>query len=431
MTLSTLSDGYMMRNVLELPEILRMVLECLRYERYERDELFTALQVNKTWYMEVIRILWANPPPSALAAIERDDRRQFYARFIRELNFDSEEKSAIELEPVHSAFRNLEFPRLKYIKDSNGYYDGREKRTIIYRQYIQPSLEIFNVSPVSTEGLQDTLDLLSTRCPRLEKFGIGVSLLEETTSVQLMNFFDNCRSLKAIRLAGHDDYSISDQLLAYFAGFSRLEELSMGKNGDRLYKVLEMTNQLQPFRNIRILSLLYVDSNSVPLLVEVLKNAKSLTELNLGLHDFDTNPLPHVSSLVNLQELSVTVLCSSNWCRSDFLALSKLKNLKVLGICSSGGHDITCPEVTDEDFSSVFENLTELEKLDFGVNCDLSIASLNALGTCCRKLVTCRMIGRFDLDDWFAPDKSQMTLFPCLELLQLDAVYLGSHRRTR
>ena len=194
MTLTTLSDGYMIRNVLELPEILRMVLECLTDKG---EDLFAALQVNKTWYMEVVRILWKDPPPHALAAIRDDHRRQFYARFVHMLDFDDEKKSegVLSLKSFHSAFRNIEFPRLKNITDSCEDCVDREtlykRSTIIYRQYIQPSLEIFDVSAVEviTEGLRDTLDLLSTRCPRLEEFGICVSPSEEMTSIQWMDFF--------------------------------------------------------------------------------------------------------------------------------------------------------------------------------------------------------------------------------------------------
>ena len=198
-------------------------------------------------------------------------------------------------------------------------------------------------------------------------------------------FFDSCSSLKSIHLAAGDDrIPIDDQLLAYFAGCSKLEELQLGGTltYETLCKALETTDQLQPFKNIRLLLLYDMDSISVPLLVKVLKGAKSLTALNITPDDFDINPLPHVSSLVNLQQLYICSWCSSDWTRSDFLTLSNLKNLKGLLIRPLAGY-LTCFDMTDEDFISVFENLPELEELEFPLDCELSIASLNALGTCC------------------------------------------------
>ena len=261
---------------------------------------------------------------------------------------------------------------------------------------------------------------------------IGIWPSEEVNSIQLINFFDNCRSLKSIHLAGDDEVPIDDQLLAYFIGASQLEELDLDGaiTYETLYKALAMTDQLQRFRNIHSLLLCGMDSNSIPLLVKVLKDVNSLTSLNITPREFDTNPFPHVSSLVNLEQLQICSLYTSLWTRSDFLTLSKLKNLKSFGIRPLAGH-LTCLDMTDEDFISVFENFTELEELEFPLYCDLSIASLNALGACCPKLLTCQMIGRFDLDGWDSPKSHGTTIFPCLEFLQLSEIHFGSRQRTR
>ena len=160
------------------PEILSIVIE---YLRYDVTALRSALFVNKTWAVEAIRVLWENPPVTALAAIG-EDHSQFYARQVRELRFDGDEDGA-----KHSTFRNLEFPLLNDITIDNFRPDNGEKLWL--GQYIQSSMKDFSF--YGAEPAEDILHLLETRCPRLRSIAIDFQL-EGLTSSRLMKFFDNC-----------------------------------------------------------------------------------------------------------------------------------------------------------------------------------------------------------------------------------------------
>lgn len=160
------------------PEILSIVIE---YLRYDVTALRSALFVNKTWAVEAIRVLWENPPVTALAAIG-EDHRQFYARQVRELSFDGDEDGA-----KHSTFRNPEFPLLNDITIDNFRPGNGEKLWL--GQYIQSSMKDFSF--YGAEPAEDILHLLETRCPRLRSIAIDFQL-EGLTSSRLMKFFDNC-----------------------------------------------------------------------------------------------------------------------------------------------------------------------------------------------------------------------------------------------
>ena len=86
-------------------------MECIELSGYmgenptrTRSTLWSTLFVNKAWAAEAIRILWRNPPVSALAAIKDRDRRQSYAYHVRKLEVNS--KRVDENSNLHG----VEFP---------------------------------------------------------------------------------------------------------------------------------------------------------------------------------------------------------------------------------------------------------------------------------------------------------------------------------
>ena len=116
-------------HALVLPEILRMILECLEDNE---DALLSVILVNRMWAEEGLNIYWRAPPVVALAAVPHD-RRQYYADKIEELDFWDEEAK----HSVH--FVDLAFPRLSWL-------DMCSLEDTPLSQYMVPKLERFFLS---------------------------------------------------------------------------------------------------------------------------------------------------------------------------------------------------------------------------------------------------------------------------------------------
>lgn len=281
-------------------------------------------------------------------------------------------------------------------------------------QYIQPSMEDFSF--YGAEPAEDILHLLETRCPRLESIVIDFRF-EGLTSSRLIKFFDSCKSLTSICLPSNVKDTIDNQLLAYLARHDGLEELELGTflRHEMLDKIFEGTEG--PFRDIQYLAV-QIESKTVPLLVAGFKSVISLT---LTIEDSRTNPLPQVSSLVDLQELHIGYMEQGEWAGTDFLPLKNLKHLRRLNI-SPIFDPIASPTLTDEEFISVFENMSELQELVFQVQCVLSTVAITSLGECCPQLMICEILGLYNLHSWQSVARP---LFPQLQRLELSAAIDG------
>lgn len=379
----------------------------MEYLRYDSRTLCSALLVNKAWAAEAIRVLWEEPPVAALAAIIEMDQRKSYARHVCELDFGGDEDGA-----EHSNFRNLEFPRLRRITIDYFRPDNGEKLWL--GQYIQRSLEDFSF--YGAEPAEDILHLLGTCCPRLQSVLIGFQFGGLNPS-RLINFFGSCKSMKSICLPSNVKDSIDNRLLACLAYHDGLEELELGlllryEMIDRIFEEIKW-----PFRDLQYLAV-QIGSKTVPLLVA---GVKSIIGLLITIEDSQVGPLPHISSLVNLQELHIEYKKHGEWAGTDFLALKSLKELRRL-VISPVFDPITSTTLTDEEFIPIFENMSELQELVFQVQCVLSAAAITSLGKHCPQLETCEILGLYNLGSW---ESVARPLFPQLKLLEFSAAIDG------
>lgn len=113
-----------------------------------RKSLQSAILVSRTWAAEGICVLWQLPPVRALASIESDHRRQFYADHIHKLNF-RDAKDCMQ----HAKFRCLEFPRLRSLEIHTSHPEGGNVETFV----------------VTEACLEDLFGLLQSRCPQLQE----------------------------------------------------------------------------------------------------------------------------------------------------------------------------------------------------------------------------------------------------------------------
>lgn len=391
----------------ELPlELLNRVFQCLRGHN---SSLRSALLVNKTWGAEAVRVLWENPPPRGLAEITDIDRRQFYTRYVRELEMNGDEWVH------HNDFHTLEFPRLRSVL-IDATYMGRdgEQEEVWIGQYIQPALEDFTCYATGPAGNENVLQLLGTRCPRLASVTIGCAL-EGLNSASLCGFIDRCRSLRSFGVVDGKTAPIDDRVLSSLASHDGLEELEVEPFVRHEMFVNSFQHVDRPFKGIQQLKV-HMEPKTVPLLVPAIKNIRLLS---LTLANGEISPWPHLSSLTSLRDLAIMYEDSAELSSNDFQYVKGL-GLHRLVVCSIHG-DLTAPTLTDDEFIPVIETQPALGELDLEVHASLTVLSFISLGRKCRYLRECGIYGTYDLSPLLDIDPSP-PLFPRLEQLTLGTI---------
>ena len=389
-----------------------------------RSTLLSVFLVNKAWAAEAIRILWKNPPVTALAAIKDRDRRQFYACHVQKLEVHHHECKKWIAEC--SNLRDVTLPLLKFI----GIYAARDVPACDLHLCVEccmgPSLEIVSYQSFHLDS--KILDLLRTQCPNLKRIAFLVDAFHEPAGINaLTELVDSCKCLRSITLYSFNkdlliealgrlqegsntgDSGVQhERLLRSIAHCNGLEQLAM--NTIHEYKTFSMVLRSleRPFEDLSRLSLWTVlETRSASLLVSKL-NPRSLTylDLNLRIDGITTNLLPLICSrLVNLQHLSLNYVPLSRvdeterafWTPlSDMLPLKNLKHLRHLTIHGL----LLLPKLTDEVFIPMVENWPKLDALELRTNSELSTTSLNSLGKLCPRLGYLSIDGAYDLTDW-------------------------------
>ena len=176
-------------------ELLRMVIEpieffgyfdeediepIIRPERQALSTLLSVLLVNKAWSVEAVRILWKNPPLTALAAIKDRDRREFYACHVRKLEFRHRGFRHHGFRGFKtwiaecSILRELELPLLKFIDIYEALGKPKYDVCVCVKCCIRPSLEVVRFEGFHLDS--KILHLLRTRGPNLKKITVLVDV---------------------------------------------------------------------------------------------------------------------------------------------------------------------------------------------------------------------------------------------------------------
>ena len=398
----------MVQNILEISELRIIVIHCLRGDY---NALLSAVLVNKTWAAEAMGILWEQVTARDLVPIP-PCRRQQYARHIKRLLFEFDEPIS-----VHVMLKGLEFPRLMSLLFRDAVYQtsypakGAEELSVV--QYLQPNLRDFVYQVESPP--ENVLHLLETRCPQLQK----VHLWCDYEPDRMISFLHHCTSLKSVRLSGNLEQPIDNGLLSCLACYNGLEFLQLMQilspdNVDKMFKVTTA-----PFRDLQYLDI-FIGSWTVPKLMDNMKRSMSgIRSLYLRMEEPLISPLPHVSLLSNLQKLTISCTTErAEWDKESFVTLKNLTNLRVLQIYSSYRYTHYCPDLTDNDFITIFKDMNKLVHLAFLVRCPLiTTDSITSLGENCPRLAFCDVPGPFDLAVW--ENVATYPLFPELRELRL------------
>ena len=175
------------------PELLLMVMKQVEYgEEFpaQQESLRNAMLVNHEWFEAASHILWKNPPVSALADVS-PDRRQYYANKIIDLYFES----VVEDYEHHATFKDLSFPRLKYITIERVELEKNEK--LYLTQYLQPQLNSFDFKGGGT--CENLLPTIAASCPALKEITLEEPVNDYSQDYHLKSL-KNCKSLETICL---------------------------------------------------------------------------------------------------------------------------------------------------------------------------------------------------------------------------------------
>ena len=379
-------------------ELLYGVMKQLGSHVHGRAFLFQAMQVNRTWHEQACRVLWRAPPVSALASPELSEyQRKKYATYIRRLYFAYYEDTIL-----HWTFRNLRFPQLRYID-----IDHTLAEYVPLGMYIQKNLRHLKFRG-GTE-VEYVVDLMATGCQKLKSVDLG--FLERCPARErLVRLFDD-KSLKSVCIFGAEMESLDVDLLAYLARYNSLEKLKLWATLDArdFIDTFYYTANEYLFRNIQYINLNQIDVSSIPLLVRSVKPPHDLFQLRLALEGDSVDPFQYISELKSLQVLCIEYRGQVQWSNTDILALRGLENLVKLRILRSRSVQsmIDCPQLTDQDFASVFETKPSLRKLIFEVRNNLTVEAWVSLGKYCPQLKSCKLRGVYDFHRFRPRDEGQ------------------------
>ena len=361
-----------------------------------RSFLFLAMNVNRTWRDQASRVLWEDPPVSALANPElSEDQRKRYATYIRQLHFAHDDFTT-----VHWIFGNLRFTQLRYIDiDHSLLGDGPD---LPLGQYIQGQLRHLKLRLGRVHHVEGVVDLMATRCPNLESVDLRLHQNRWPAAREhLINLLDG-KSLKTICILDNETRSVDVGLFAYLARYNSLEELTLRAilDAQDFINTFNDTANEYLFRNLHYFCFDRIDVACIPLLVSSLRPPHDLVELRLALEGDSVDPLQYISELKSLQVLCIEYKGHVQWPVNDIRPLRELKNLVNLQIFHSRrvASRITCLQLTDQDFASVFETKPSLQRLHFEVqNNSLTVEAFASLGRYCPQLTHCALAGVYDL----------------------------------
>ncbi|KAG9664740.1 hypothetical protein KCU95_g4215, partial [Aureobasidium melanogenum] len=381
---------------LSLPEILSCVFNLLGQDR---KTLRSAACVNRIWFHEATRLLWAKSDLKALMAIEPSSRRTIYAskicHFTIHFGFDHVDT---DLDLDFQLLRVLHFTDFTLPQDIN------------LRPYIQPTLEKLHLRdwpPITF------LDGLNKYCPRLREF---TQMSPKSNRPGLVEFFAMNKTLRRVQLmlAPLDEHEIFAATAA-LSNITSLEDLTIYGEISLNTMVQLQEWQFESVRNLRI-------HVGVPALRMLPTMFGAMIRLSLELSiDSDVHSLDALVGLP-LEFLQLHVAVGIRLSPQELLVLPK--NLKSLMISPSPikqRERMPKWEISNDQFKQIFANLSKLESLLiwFALDIPSPASALEDLGRSCSKLENIRLYCPIDITAWWDIPKP---LFPRLKFAWVSSV---------
>lgn len=400
------------RHLLSLPEILQSVFEQLDSDP---PSLFAVIQVNKTWFLNGIAILWKKADTDALAKVS-EERRQIYASCIHKLTFNGSGD-----EEYYMSFQDLVFTNLREVSiDAYRPKTGNRPNLL---PLLPPTLE--KLSFYGGDLDLEVLDHLQTNCRRLQSLLID-SPGSDVTSTAFLNFLQRSSSLEDFSFVFGMQHLLPPDTISYLFSRENLKSLviSIIISKDLLDQIIDTTEA--PLPMIKRLTL-PITAPAIPAMITLLEQRNSLRELSLSIDGASDIP-SSLSRLTSLEKLELNFRQETELSSEGLLSLKHLTRLRKLNIGPDeiyGGFDpnVQAQSWTDADFEAVISHMPLLECLELHVQCPLSVASLASVGHHCRSLETCEMLPEFNFERW--PDLDEIW-FPYLKELTIGGINAGA-----
>ncbi|KAG9565451.1 hypothetical protein KCU71_g6449, partial [Aureobasidium melanogenum] len=387
----------MTSTALSLPEILSCVFNWLGQDR---KTLRSAACVNKIWFHEATRLLWAKSDLKALMAIKPSSRRAIYASKICDFTIHfGWDHTDTDLD--------LDFQLLRVLR----FTDFTLPQDVDLRPYIQPTLEklILRDWPPIT-----FLDGLNKHCPRLREIS---QMSPKSNRPGLVEFFTMNKTLQRVHLmlAPLDEHEILAATIA-LSNITSLEDVT-------IYGAISMSTMAQlqesKFESVRKLRI-HVEVPALPVLSTIFS---AMTRLSLELSiDSDAHSLEALVGLP-LEFLQLHVAVGIKLSAQELLVLPN--NLKSLMISPAPikHRERTMPkwEISNDQFKQIFATLSKLEYLLiwFALDIPSPASALKDLGRSCPRLENLRVYCPIDITAWWdIPDP----LFPSLKFAWVSSV---------
>ncbi|KAI1979259.1 hypothetical protein LOZ53_006340 [Ophidiomyces ophidiicola] len=392
-------------SVIKIPELL---LNILKYLEGDTKSLLSALLVNRTWFECGVTIAWKNATLASLAAAS-EENRPIYASSIRHIGCNTSFQASLQ-----AKVKDLEFTNLRSFSIET--YRLLQDEDLYLEQYIRPTLESIHLYG---SGLGSKFfTAVQLRCRRLRELTLD-SPGHELTSEHFLEFLRGCSALSQLSLLYGIENIVSDDVVVHLASRDNLRTLSLGPVIDaRLMEriVVDVSNPFQHTTDLR----LSLTSTALHLITPHLS---SLTVLELTVKDNEHSALEHVTSLLNLQRLTINYAMNTNLSSAELLSLKHLTNLEAITLNGMqhemNTFNLDCFQFTDSEFETLLSSLPRLSRLNFGVQCMLTSTALKTVAKYCPRIDTLQILVPIETTILRPESVDQEPMLPELHTLDL------------
>ncbi|KAF2718381.1 hypothetical protein K431DRAFT_136150 [Polychaeton citri CBS 116435] len=386
-------------------ELVSLVLEHLADDR---GSLFSAALVCRRWRELAIDVLWRYPPLHALASLP-PARQQHHANKIRSLYFLYREELVIRKQ-----LAQVNFPGLTVLHVND--YDTR--RHFDLDTYIQPSLKVFEISGLWGHLDDGTLDLLETRCPRLQDLRYNYVMPS-----RFFRLLERCNRLTGLGV--RSGYHTDEDLTIYTALAARNGLLHLRDSGKVKLDMISvpLAQVPQPFRALKSFGA-SIEFGAAVLLLRYLNALEDLS-LTLQGEDEECDFRQLISAILNraiMTKLSIHFVSDMRISKDDLMLFEGFVSLTYLSVQSGGPFDLVQPVLTTEECTEVFSNLPKLDYLSITPDAGLHTSHLATIGQQCRLIRWLRYSTAFELEamyDCLITTLDDEILFPELVSIEL------------
>ncbi|THW37043.1 hypothetical protein D6C98_03388 [Aureobasidium pullulans] len=308
------------------------------YLHNDKRTLSVAVAVCKQWTWAGRHLLWDDVKPKEVArTVSSHRRQQYYATFIRILDFDWSEAVFGSLNVSH-----LEFSNLQTLSLHEEHLEPRGPNVML--ALITPALKSLTI--IADHGfIQRAPEADAQWLKKLQHVAIKLSKLTMTfnicvTTEQLNAFFKSMPPLTHLTLGDDVSETLSDEGVASIFANPHLEDLTLIRSITPSTMSRIQVACTKPLDKMRTLNLRFDDGagRAASALFRLMPNVQNVyicleNKLGYWRHTTDSIVFATLGSLKNITTLQIDIEPNIVLRETDLIALSPLKQLQVLSLC--------------------------------------------------------------------------------------------------